>query len=298
LKDLIELDSSSDEDTKNRLKESGLLEKHYSSKELLRFLGDMSFKYIDPRPYLRIAETARVETIVIGKKEERVVGNLMSEDTALFEQGQEGFHRLSVGEREKVIHDLIEKTENNKADIRRRSERTLEKMALANDLTIDQMEDHFGMLMEKTDSKSVLVRREALQILRRMIEIIPADLIEDVVEKLIEKTDDRNDSVKRDALQILGRMIEIIPADLIEDVVEKLIEKTDDRNDSVKRDAFYVLKGMIEIIPADLIEDVVGRLIEKTHDQRFFVIENAISVLRAWKDHLPGELRDKIDQIV
>jgi hypothetical protein len=52
-----------------------ILKKHYSNEELLHFLGEVNFGDVDPRPYLRIAETARVE-VVLGDSLERIFSQM------------------------------------------------------------------------------------------------------------------------------------------------------------------------------------------------------------------------------
>lgn len=296
LKDTIELISLSKEKVKEKIVQSVLLERHFSNNELLSFLKDAKLEDLDPRPYLSIAEPTRLETAIIGKEEEKTLRDLMSADSVKFQLGISNFEKLSAEKKERVIRNLIGKTEHRKIEIRKRSGQVLEKMGLANILPIDLMEEVIRKLIERTDDRSVLIRKDALQALGEMRDVIPRDLIEDVVGKLIERTDDKSYSVKRNALRILREMRKVIPEDLIEDIVDKLIEKTDDKSDSVKEDAFRTLGEMRDVIPEDLIEDVVDKLIEKTRDERYFVADKALKILKDWRGRVLPQLKEKIDQ--
>jgi len=177
LKQIRKLDSLPEEEKKERIEKSPLLRKYYPNSELVSFLKKVLSKDVDPLPYLRIAQTAESE-IALGEEEKKILDDLMSDDSVKVDLGLENFGKLDNEQKETIVRDLIDKTEQIDPQVRKGSIGA------------------FGAL------------REA----------IPGDLVNDVVKKVMEKTKDEDTDVRTQAEWTLQGLRGIIPEDMIKDI--------------------------------------------------------------------------------
>lgn len=177
MKELIPL---SEDDIEKELENSKLLKKYYSE-ELLRFLRDVAFEDVDPRPYLRIAQAPESE-IVLGEEERIVLNDLMSDDSVKILQGSKNFYELSKEQKETTIQDLLKKTEQVDAKTRQRSLQAFGSLRGA--IPVNLMEDVLRRLIELADDEDADVRERANWTLQGLREFVPENIERDVEETL------------------------------------------------------------------------------------------------------------------
>ena len=175
IKELIFLN---EETIEKELEESKLLKKYYSE-ELLRFLKDVNFENVDPRPYLRIAQAPESE-IVLGEEEMIVLDDLMSDDSVKILQGSKNFQELDKEQKETVVQDLLEKTERIDAQIRQRSLQAFGSLREA--IPENLMENVLRRLIELTEDEDAGVREKTNWTLQGLKEFVPKGM-----EKMLKK---------------------------------------------------------------------------------------------------------------
>ncbi|MGD2249062.1 MAG: P-loop NTPase fold protein [Candidatus Methanofastidiosia archaeon] len=181
LREMKKLVSLPEEKRKQKFSESKLLKEHYSNSDLLRFLREVPFGDVDPRPYLRIAQTTEPR-IILGEIEKKVQEDLMSDDSVRVLQGLENFQELDKDQKETIVRDLLEKTEQ----------------------------------------PDPYIKKGSLQAFAPLREAIPEDLRTSVLEKSIEKTKDEDAEVREQAKWTLEGLREIIPEHMKKDVEKAL----------------------------------------------------------------------------
>ena len=166
-----------EEKRKEELEKSELLKEYYSNSELLRFLRDVPFGGVDPRPYLRIAQTAE-PGIVLGEREKVVLDDLMSDDSVKISEGLKNFQEMGEEQKVTIVRDLLEKTEQIDPQVRRKSLQTFGSLREA--IPERLMVDVVRKLVEKTKDEDTDVRNQASWTLQGLREVIPKGMIEDV----------------------------------------------------------------------------------------------------------------------
>lgn len=177
LRQIRDILSLTEEERKERLAKSDLLKKYYSDNELLRFLRDVPFKDVDPRPYLRIAQTAESE-IILGEKEKIVLEDLMSDDAVKIGEGLKNFQELSEEQKETIVRDLLERAEQVDAQVRRRS---LQAFGTLREAVPEKlMADVIRKLIEKAKDENADVRSQAKWTFQGLKEFVPQDMVENI----------------------------------------------------------------------------------------------------------------------
>jgi len=162
--------SLTEEEKKEKLAKSELLQKYYADNELLRFLRDVPFGDVDPRPYLRIAQTAESE-IVLGEKEKIILEDLMSDDAVKIGEGLKNFQGLDEEQKETIVRDLLERAEQVDAQVRRKS---LQAFGTLREAVPEKlMADVVRKLVEKTKDENADVRNQAKWTYQGLKEVIP-----------------------------------------------------------------------------------------------------------------------------
>lgn len=177
LRQIRDILSLTEEERRERLAKSDLLKKYYSDNELLRFLRDVPFKDVDPRPYLRIAQTAESE-IILGEKEKIVLEDLMSDDAVKIGEGLKNFQELSEEQKETIVRDLLETAEQVDAQVRRRS---LQAFGTLREAVPEKlMADVIRKLIEKAKDENADVRSQAKWTFQGLKEFVPQDMVENI----------------------------------------------------------------------------------------------------------------------
>jgi hypothetical protein len=172
IKDVISL---TEEERKERLAKSELLKKYYADNELLRFVRDVPFEDVDPRPYLRIAQTAESE-IILGEKEKIILEDLMSDDAVKIGEGLKNFQELDEEQEVTIVRDLLEGAEQVDAQVRRKSLQAFGTLreAIPNPL----MAAVVRKLIEKTKDEDADVRNQAKWTYEGLREVIPEGILQ------------------------------------------------------------------------------------------------------------------------
>ena len=174
LRQIRDVTSLTEEDRKERLTKSELLKKYYADNELLRFLRDVPFENVDPRPYLRIAQTAESE-IILGEKEKIILEDLMSDDAVKIGEGLKNFQELGEEQKVTIVRDLIERAEQVDAQVRRKSLQAFGTLREAIPETL--MAAVVRKLIEKTEDEDTDVRNQAKWTYEGLKEVIPGDIL-------------------------------------------------------------------------------------------------------------------------
>jgi len=166
--------SLTEEEKKEKLAKSELLQKYYADNELLRFLRDVPFGDVDPRPYLRIAQTAESE-IVLGEKEKIILEDLMSDDAVKIGEGLKNFQGLDEEQKETIVRDLLERAEQVDAQVRRKS---LQAFGTLREAVPEKlMADVVRKLIEKAKDENADVRNQAKWTYQGLKEVIPEGVL-------------------------------------------------------------------------------------------------------------------------
>ncbi len=167
----------SEEERRKELEKSQLLKEYYSNSELLRFLRDVPFGDVDPRPYLRIAQTAE-PGIVLAEREKVVLDDLMSDDSVKVSEGLKSFQEMVDEQKVTIVRDLLEKTEQIDPQVRRKSLQAFGSLREA--IPENLIADVARKLMEKTKDEDVDVKNQASWTLQGLKEVLPEDIIKDI----------------------------------------------------------------------------------------------------------------------
>lgn len=166
-----------EEERRKELERSQLLKEYYSNSGLLRFLRDVPFADVDPRPYLRIAQTAE-PGIILGEREKVVLDDLMSDDSVKISEGLKSFQEMADEQKVTIVRDLLEKTEQIDPQVRRKSLQAFGSLREA--IPKNLMADVARKLMEKTKDEDADVKNQASWTLQGLKEVLPEDMIKDI----------------------------------------------------------------------------------------------------------------------
>ena len=172
LKQIKDAISLTEEDRKEKLAKSELLQKYYANNELLRFLREVPFGDVDARPYLRIAQTAESE-IVLGEKEKIILEDLMSDDAVKIGEGLRNFQGLEEKQKETIVRDLLERADQVDVQARRKCLQAFGTLREA--IPKKLMTDVVRKLQEKTKDENSDVRNQAEWTLKGLKEVVPED---------------------------------------------------------------------------------------------------------------------------
>lgn len=189
LREIKKLFYLSEKERKKEFEKSELLREHYSNSELLRFLRGVSFANVDPRPYLRIAQTAE-PGIILGETEKRILENLMSGDSVEVTQGLENFQELDKEQKETIVRDLLEKTEHPDPKIRRGSLQAF--ASLKEDIPENLRSNVVKKVIERIEDENADVIIQVNYTLKGLEDVIPENMKKDAekaLRRLLEDTD-------------------------------------------------------------------------------------------------------------